>query len=227
MQQRLRRHRHGLGGLLRPHHPRRNDARHDGARNPAQNQGNPPDDPRHHGDQERGGEHHGQGRRLENRRLPHQAREPQSSTPLHQKERPFATIGHRTDHSRLPVGVRAHLRIVADGRNVPRLVFALPQNHLVGNRTGILDRPKHQRNSALPENRGQSGVLQVRAPELLQLDQPPVGRHAGDVAHTDALENLSRCRRPCEDDTAAHRQFPLRPMAVDFVAAARILRCGG
>ena len=67
---------------------------------------------------------------------------------------------------------------------------------------------KHQRNSALPENRGQSGVLQVRAPELLQLDQPPVGRHPV-ISHTlmrsksFPLQTTVRRRRCCSSTISA------------------------
>ena len=155
-----------------------------------QDQGGAPHHARHHGDQERGGEHHGQGRRLEDRRLPHQAREPQSGAALDQEERPPAAARHRADHGRLPFGIRTHLLVAADGRDLRRLVFAVPQAGQLGGRSFGIHRPEHQGGADLPENRGQSGVLQVRAPQLLQLDQQAFGRHSRDVAHADAHQHL-------------------------------------
>ena len=43
-----------------------------------------------------------------NRRLPDQAREPQPGVAVDQEERTPAAAGHRADHGRLPLGVRAH-----------------------------------------------------------------------------------------------------------------------
>lgn len=46
-----------------------------------------------------------------------------------------------------------------------------------------------------PEDRGQPGVLQVRTPQLLQLDQQTRGRHPRDVAYAHAHQDLPRRRR--------------------------------
>ena len=75
-------------------------------------------------------------------------------------------------------------------------------------------------------NTNQSGVLQIRPPQLLQLDQPPHGGHAHDVAYAHAVEDLPGGRRESQDHAAADRQLPLRPVAVDFVAAAGLVRRG-
>ena len=129
------------------------------------------------------------------------------------KKRPPAAARHRADHGRLPLGVRAHHLVAPAGRDVPGLVFDLPPAHRLGDRAfGILG-PEHPRGALLPERRGQSGVLQIRPPQLLQLDQPPHGGHAHDVAYAHADENLPRGRRESQDDAAADRQLPLRPVA--------------
>ena len=96
----------------------------------------------------------------------------------------------------------------------------------MGGRTGGIHRPEHQGGADLPEKRGQPGVLQVRAPQLLQLDQQALGRHPRDVAHAHAHQRLPRRRREPQDHAAADRQLPLRPVAVDFVAAAGLVRRG-
>ena len=205
---------------------RRDDARHDGARDPPQDQGGAPHDARHHGDQERGGEHHGQGRRLEDRRLPHQTRQPQSGAALDQEERAPAAARHRADHGRLPVGIRAYLLVAADGRDLFGLVLALPQAHQLGGRAFGIHRPGHQGGAHLPEDRGEPGILQVRTPQLLQLDQQALGRHPRDVTHAHAHQHLPGGGREPEDHAAADRQLPLRPVAVDLLAAAGLLRRG-
>lgn len=171
MQQRLRRHRHGALDRLRSHYSRRDDARYDGTRDAASHQGGAAHHARHHGDQERGGEYHGQGHRVEDRRLHHQARQSQPSPAVDQEERAFAAARHRADHGRLPRRVRAHSLHVPDGLVVLGVEHALPQDNGVGDRFGRLGRSEHQGGAGVPEERGESGVQQVRAPQLLQLDQ--------------------------------------------------------
>ena len=106
------------------------------------------------------------------------------------------------------------------------LVLALPQAHQLGGRAFGIHRPGHQGGADLPEDRGEPGVLQVRAPQLLQLDQQALGRHPRDVAHAHAHQHLPGGGREPEDHAAADRQLPLRPVAVDLVAAAGLLRRG-
>ena len=226
LQQRIRRDRHGNGRQLRSHHPGRDDAGYDRTRNPAENQGGTPHYSGHHGHQERGGEHHGQGRRVEDRRLPHQTRESKPGAALDQEERPLPATGHRTDHGRLPGGIRTPLLGTPDGRQLRRLVQRLSPDHELGDRALRFDRPKHQGGHRIPEARSQPGVLQVRPPELLRLDQQARRNHPSHVAYAHAVEDLPGGRRESQDHAAADRQLPLRPVAVDFVAAAGLVRRG-
>ena len=56
---------------------------------------------------------------------------------------------------------------------------------------------------------------EIRAPQLFRLDQPPRRPHARHVAYAHAFAHPPRRRRKFQDDAAADRQFPLRPVAVD------------
>ncbi len=226
-QQRLRRGRHGHGHGIRPYHPRRDDARHDGAGNAAADKERAPSNARDNGHQERGGEHHGQGHRLEDSRLHHKAGQPQSGAAFDQEEPAFAAARHRADHGRLPRRVRAHSCAAADGSDISGLVRALPPADRLGDRAGRLDRPEHQGGARLSEERGQPGILQVRQTQLLRLDQPPRRRHTGHVAHTDAAAHTAADRSVAAHDAAFDRQHALRPVAHHKSASEKPLRgCG-
>ena len=96
-----------------------------------------------------------------------------------------------------------------------RLVQRLSPDHELGDRALRFDRPKHQGGHRIPEARSQPGVLQVRPPELLRLDQQARRNHPGHVAYAHAVEDLPGGRRESQDHAAADRQLPLRPVALD------------
>ena len=170
-------------GGLRPDHPRRDDARHDRTRNPAQDQGGAPDDARHHGHQERRGEHHGQGRGIEDRRLPHQAREPQPGAAVDQEERPPAAARHRADHGRLPRrSSGASPSSLQMAENVLRTGATIYRRHHRRGRSSLSESigrgASSEVLSATRTSEANQEFCEIRAPQLLQLDQPPHGRHA-------------------------------------------------
>ena len=95
-----------------------------------------------------------------------------------------------------------------------------------GNRTGRFDRPQHQRSADLPKgeaNQAFSKFVRRNYYDWInkRTDDSPV------MSHTLMRSKIfPGSRRKREDDPAAHRQLPLRPMAGHLVAAEGLLRRG-
>ena len=186
---------------------------------------------RHHGDQERGGEHHEQGHRVEDRRPPERF----LGTPTRCCHRSRRTYTSSSWSPSRPRPTTARISGVSaprsNGRHVPGTgARDLPQAPLPGRSSCRIHGPEHQGGAFLPApTGGQTRVLLVRTPQLLvnrinrRSDETP--RH---VTHAHALAHLFPwpTRTPKTTLLLGSDNFRSDQVARHLVDAARLLRRG-
>ena len=157
---------------------------------------------------------------LEDRRLPHQARQPQPGAAVDQEERPPAAARDRADDGRLPrrssaasphalqmaehvlrTGARIYRQASPRGRSSCRSPATLRIKEVLP----VPEDRRPTRPSAKFVRRNYFDWINQRADDIT-----PV------MSHTlMRSQHPPRRRRKSQDDAAADRQFPLRPVAVD------------
>ena len=204
--------------VVRPGDARRDDAGPDGLGDAAAHQADHAGNACGDVHEERGGEHHGPGHRLEDCRLPHQAREPDADSADAEEEHPQARNRHRGDADGLSAELHGYRDADTGVPHVRRLGGGVSPTGALG--AGVeLCRQFDDRDSLHTEGGGQHRLCKVREAELLGVGghHAPSSRRgcAADVARRVQAPRVPHARRGREGVPDCHRQLPLRPMAHD------------